>query len=620
MTMKKRFALMAMVCMAVVSIPVGAQVKGLNKEEVGSADQKLVAPDGSGFRISPDGKLLAFFDLYKDVPNVFVVPLNGGDRMQVSFAGDAGVQEFYWLKNHLVAFVTNPGSSGISSLYVGDFQMGEYRKVSADGANVRAVVVSSYDGTLNYEMNSTQAPYTFNYYQYDTETLSSKLIASNSTGTLGWATDFGPKAAFGYDFIDGSVKLSSRDGEKFALFEKCLQFKPVLPSTIHKGMYYCISDNARNGSALVEISLADGSEREVIFHKPGSSVDRVFLSPRDRRPLMVWYRGKENGFQLIDKGYSALMEDIKSKIPGADALQIVDCSHDENVWIVLMEYKDGRMAYYRYNVANKEVRSLNNVEQDAKSNIAKQSVQVTSDTRGKELVIRISMPPIEEFKYPAILLFGEAMWSLNSQSHDKLVESLCLQGYPIIEVDLVHSQSYGAEAMLNGFSWWSGMLVSDLPVIFSVINKKFPTIPGIVPCGMGIGAAVAMRAMSVHPDMKMRSILIQPYFSEGVYASWLAKSKAKELRFITKNGDQPNETVTPYLGAAANPMVIHSTMDMGYVEMLSPVLQSMSVSGNAPAIMNYSDEMGIMESAVNVSQAVHDISAYISAVAIKKIK
>ena len=611
---------MAVVCMAFITIPVLAQVKGLNKEEVGSTDLKLVAPEGTGFRISPGGKWLAYFDFYKEVPNVFVVPVNGGDIKQASFAGDAGVQDFYWLKNHLVAFVTKPGSSGISSLYVGDFQMGEYRKVSADGANVRAVVVSSFDGIMDYEMNSTQAPYTYNYYQYDTESLSSKLIASNATGTMSWASDFGPKAAFSCDFIDGSVKLSSRDGEKFALLEKCLQFKPVLPSVIHKGMYYCISDNARNGSALVEMSLSDGSEREVIFHKPGSSVDRVFMSPRDRRPLMVWYRGMENGFQSIDKGCSAFLEDIKSKTSGSDALQIVDCSHDENVWIVLLDYKDGRKAYFKYNVANKELRALNNVEQDAQSNIVKHSIQVTKDTRGKDLVIRISMPPIEEFKYPAILVFGEAMWSLNAQAHDELLESLCLQGYPIIEVDMVHSQSYGAEAMLNGFSWWSGMLISDLPVIFATINKKFPTIPGVVPCGMGIGAAVAMRAMSVHPDMKMRSVLIQPYFSEGVYATTLAKSKAKELRFISKNGVQPNETFTSYLGAAANPMVIHSTMDKGYLEMVSPVLQSMSVSGNSPVLLNFNDETGIMESAVNVSQAVHDISAYISAVTIKKIK
>jgi hypothetical protein len=47
MTMKKRFALVAMVYMAIVSIPVGAQVKGLNKEEGGSSGQKLVAPDGA---------------------------------------------------------------------------------------------------------------------------------------------------------------------------------------------------------------------------------------------------------------------------------------------------------------------------------------------------------------------------------------------------------------------------------------------------------------------------------------------------------------------------------------------------------------------------------------------
>jgi len=620
MTMNKRFALMAVVCIAFMSRPAFAQVKGLNKQEVESNEPKAVAPDGWDFQISPDGKLLAFFSLFKDVPNVFVVPVNGGDMKQVSFVGDAGVQQFYWLKNNLVAFVTAPGSAGKSSLFVGDFMANEYRRVTPEDTHVRVIAVSSRDGIVNFEMNSEQNPFSFDYYVFSAEDMSSKLLVSNKEEGFRWASDFGVGHAFSYANLYGSVQLLAKDGGKLSLLEKCMQFTPLAPSRVHKGNYYCISDNERNGAALVEISLMDGKEKQVLFAKPGSSVERVFLTPRDHRPVMAWYRGKENGFQLVDKTYSSLMEAIKSKIKGAENLQLTGCSSDENVWIVLQEFSDGRKIYYRYNVVNKDIKQLNTLDMSYEVKRAKIMMQTIQDTRGKELVLRFYAPPLEEIKYPAILVFGERMWSLNSSAHDSLLMALSSRGFPILEVDLLHSQSYGATAFLNGYSWWSNMVVSDVPVMINAVNKMFPTIPGVVPCGFGIGAEMAMHAMSLHPDLKIRSLLIQPFFSAGVYASYLQKHGDDDLRYIVKGTEKPDETPTEHLSAAMNPMIIYSTVDTEFAELLNPVIKSLSLSGNTPAIMNYSDDAGLMSSAQSLSQAVTEITQYIGAVQVRKTK
>lgn len=611
---------MAVMCIAFMSRTAFAQVKGLNKQEVESNEPKAVAPDGWDFQISPDGKQLAFFSLFKDVPNVFVVPVNGGDIKQVSFVGDAGVQEFYWLKNNLVAFVTAPGSAGKSSLFAGDFMADEYRRVSPEGTHVRVIAVSSRDGIVNFEMNSEQNPFSFDYYVFSAEDMSSKLLVSNKEEGFHWASDFGMGQAFSYAHLYGSVQLLAKDGGKLSLLEKCMQFKPLAPSTVHKGNYYCISDNERNGAALVEINLMDGKEKQVLFAKPGSSVERVFLTPGNRRPVMAWYRGKENGFQLVDKGYSAMMEDAKAKIKGAEALQVINCSYDENVWILLNEFADGRRVYYRYNSPNKEVRQLNVVDMTYEIKRAKVMMQTITDTRGNEMVLRFYSPPVEEIKYPTILVFGEGMWSLNSQAHDSLLMTLAVNGFPILEFDLLHSKSYGATTMLNGFEWWSNMMVSDLPLMFKAVNQKFPTSPGIVPFGMGIGAEIAMRAISLYPDMKMRSIMLQPYFSESDYAAVLRKRKDPDLRFIVKGDNQLKEKPLANLNAAANPMIIYSTLDADYLERTNSIIQNIALSGNSPVIINYSDDYGIFRSVASRAQAMEEIARYIGAAPVRKIK
>ncbi|MFN5620252.1 MAG: TolB family protein [Flavobacteriales bacterium] len=618
--MKKRFALVAMLCIAGLSNPILSQVKGLNKEEVEDSKQQSVAPDGREFQVSPDGKMVAFFAPFKDVSNVFVTGINGGERKQVSFVGDAGVESFYWLNGNLIAFVTARGTSGSSALYVGDFGSAEFRRVSAEGADVRVIAVSSRDGYVNYEMNSSERPNQYDYYLFSTENMSSKLIADNSEQAIHWAPNQAGGASFSYAYQNGAVQLINELGEKFVALEKCMQFKPLAPSIIHKGSYYCLSDNQRNGAALVEINLTDGKEKEVLFSKEGSSVERVLLTPKSRKPVMVWYRGKDTGHQLIDKTYAPMMEDIKSKVKGAQSLQLIGCSDNENVWIVLNDYGDTRKAYYRYNVANKDIRQLNEVDLTYELKIAKTSTHTITDTRGKEMVLRFYSPPVVDIKYPTVLVFGEGMWALNSPEHDTLLMVLGVNGFPVLEVDLLHSQSYGAAAFLNGYEWWSNMLISDMPIMLRAINQQFSTSPGVVPFGIGIGAEMALHAMSLYPDMKMRSVLLQPYFSDADCARDFQRNQDASLRFILKGDEQSKEKPAAYLGAAANPMVIYSTLDADYAAQVNDIVQSLAMSGNSPVVVNYGDDYGIPKTPTTRAQVMDEMIRYIGAVPVKKVK
>jgi hypothetical protein len=335
---------------------------------------------------------------------------------------------------------------------------------------------------------------------------------------------------------------------------------------------------------------------------------------------MVWYRGKENGHQLIDKSYAPMMEDIKSKVKSAESLQLIGCSDDENVWIVLNDYGDTRKAYYRYNVANKDLRQLNEVDLSYEINVAKLVTQTIKDTRGNEMVLRFLSPRVVEVKYPTVLVFGEGMWALNSPEHDTLMMVLGANGFPVLEVDLLHSQSYGAAALLNGYEWWSNMLISDIPIMLRAINNLFPTTPGVVPFGIGIGAEMALHAMTLYPDLKMRSVLMQPYFSVSDCALDFQKNRDASLRFILKGSEPMNEQPAAYLGAAPNPMLVYSTLDVDYATQVNDIVQGLAVSGNAPVIVNYGDDYGIPKLPATRAQVMEEMIRYIGAVSVKKVK
>jgi hypothetical protein len=100
----------------------------------------------------------------------------------------------------------------------------------------------------------------------------------------------------------------------------------------------------------------------------------------------------------------------------------------------------------------------------------------------------------------------------------------------------------------------------------------------------------------------------------------LQKHGDDDLRFIVKGTEKPDETPAAHLGSAMNPMIIYSTVDTELAEILNPVIHSLSLSGNAPAIMNYSDDAGLMSSAQTLAQAVTEITQYIGAVPVRKTK
>lgn len=164
------------------------------------------------------------------------------------------------------------------------------------------------------------------------------------------------------------------------------------------------------------------------------------------------------------------------------------------------------------------------------------------------------------------------------------------------------------------------MLISDIPLVLKAISQKFPTIPGVVPFGMGIGAETAMHAMSIYPDLKNRSVLVQPELNHGTYATNLKLTNDPALRFILKVGEEMKEKPSEYLGAASNPMVIYSTLDTEYAGRVNEFVEGLAISGNTPVAINYSDDYGIPKTIATRIQVIQELASYISAVPVRKIK
>lgn len=616
--MKKSFIIWGALCLALIASGVHAQeVKSISADADAVRGDNFVIPGGFGFLLSPDGKQIAFLDQFKEVPNVFFRHINGGEIRQASFVGDLGVEEFYWLGNNHLIYVTG----GLyRTLYVMDLEKNEFRRISAESCSVRVINSSSAEGVINFEMNSVSRPHHYDLYSFNNNYEDAQLVARNDDGLVHWAPNQNGGLAFSYRNDASRVLLMKDNGsDKFIDFTNCTQFSALETSFVNKGYYYCLSNAGRTGAALMEMDVYGSGQPKEIFSKPGSSVERVFFSPKDHRPIMAWYRGKENGFVLIDKNSNTLYSAIKSVIPGKSDFQIVSSSVDENVWIVAVSLSDGTLVYYRYNAANKELKALSE-SKNVQGDQPKQTVSVVKDSRGNDMLLKFHLPAVQEIKYPTLLFFGERLWSLPDVAQDSIITALSRLGFPILEVDLFHSVSYGASTFTNGFDWWSGMILSDMSICISEINKMFPNSPGVVPCGIGVGAQVALRVINVHPEMKNRSVFINPIFDVNEYATYMKRTANDDVRFLLKSGELNASELSPLYTVASNPLIVFSSQDASMAELIEPSLHAMALSGNTPEIFSYNEEPGLCKMPATRNTVVSEITRYALAAAVRKMK
>lgn len=619
--MKNRFVIAATLVLAIVCGEIRAQVKGLNKEEQSEAAPVVIAPEGRGFQVSPDGKKLAFFGTFKDVPNVFVVPINGGEIRQVSYVGDAGIESFYWAGDNHIVFRTAPGATGNGMLYESNLSGEDYRLISAEGCNARVVGLSAANGVVFFEMNSSENRAYYKFYSFQAGDTESRMAEANPS-VLHRAPDLISGVSFYYEYLGTSVRLIGVNGDKMATFDRCSQFVPVAPSYAKKMHHYCLSDAGRSGTALVEMNPSTAKETNVLFHKPACSVTRVLLSPRGNTPLAVWYEGKERGMQAIDANFAQLFEVIKTKIQDGGVPDIINCSSDENVWIISSLLPDGRKFFYRYNVANKELRALNDQPKPLGPPRLKPTLAVESvkDSRGMELLVRFYTPSQKEIKYPAFLVFADRMWSLPEKEQEDFLIDLCMLGFPVIEVDLLHSESYGTAALGNGYDWWAGMLVSDIPSVITAANKRYIELSGFVPLGIGIGAQIALRAINLFPDLKTRSVFMNPFFTPESYLAWCDMVGRDDKRFILKPDQSSLPESNLLLNVLSQPLIVHSTADMGYNNLIDQMVKQMTYTGINPEFIIYAEEHGTPVSIAVRDYLLGEITRYANAVQVRKMK
>jgi dipeptidyl aminopeptidase/acylaminoacyl peptidase len=256
---------------------------------------------------SPDGSSIAFLSSMTGVPQVFIVPAEGGWPVQVT-AGSDPVGRLAWSpRGDLIAYTVAPGGGLNTQIHVVSSDGSGARRLTAGGKDNNRLGVWTDDGTAITMSSNERDPASFDAYLLDVRSGRKAMVARiGGIGELGDVSRDGRRSVL--------ARVRSRGDSDLFLVD--LAGKLETPLTRHtppgesSGLIapdgrtvYLSTNNDRDRTVFGRIRIAaDGKPGalEVIAERGDAELDDFALSRDGATAAIVWNAAGKSQLALVD--------------------------------------------------------------------------------------------------------------------------------------------------------------------------------------------------------------------------------------------------------------------------------------------------------------------------------
>jgi dipeptidyl aminopeptidase/acylaminoacyl peptidase len=255
---------------------------------------------------SPDGSSIAFLSNMSGVPQIFIVPTEGGWPVQVTAGADPVTAMAWSPRGDVIAYAVAPGGGLNTQIYV----------VAPDGTGVRRLTAGNKennnlgtwtdDGAALTMSSNERDPATFDAYLVDARSGRKTLVAKiGGVGGMSEPTRDGRRAVLSKTRSRGDndlflVDLTSKTELHLTKHTPPAQFSgKIAPDG---KVVYLISNNERDRLAFGRIALDAGTHGafEVIAQRNDAELDGFALARNGKTAALLWNAGGRNQLALVD--------------------------------------------------------------------------------------------------------------------------------------------------------------------------------------------------------------------------------------------------------------------------------------------------------------------------------
>ncbi len=465
-------------------------------------------PEKVAFRISPDGKHLAFMQPWENRLNIFVQEIGKTEEVQVTFSKERDIQGYFWKNDNRLVFLQDKGGNENFHLFAVD-KDGKNQKELTVGDDVRAEIIDDLfenENEMIVGLNKRN-PEFYDAYRININTGELTMVGENPGNITGWQTDNAGiiRIATTTDGINTGVLYRNSEKEPFSElittnFKE--SFSPLYFDFDDKTLLVA-SNIGRDRTSIVKYDPIKKKEILTLFEHPEVDVSTVLRSRKRKIITGVAYETDKNYYQFFDKQREDLQYKLENKFPGYE-VGLSGQNRNEDKLLITVSSDRSYGSYYFYDLTTGSFSKLSDISPWLKEDdLAKMKPIKYIARDGKVINGYLTLPiGVPAKNLPVIINPHGGPWARDEWGFNPEVQFLANRGYAVLQMNFRGSVGYGRKFWEASFKQWGKTMQDDITDgVNWMISQGFADPKRIAIYGASYGGYATLAGITLTPDL-----------------------------------------------------------------------------------------------------------------------
>jgi dipeptidyl aminopeptidase/acylaminoacyl peptidase len=466
-------------------------------------------PERAYFRISPDGRTLAFMQPWQMRRNIYVQNADGsGAPKRITAEKDRDIPNHFWKGPDRLVYLKDTGGDEDDHVFVADRRTGTAKDLTPF-PGVKATIVDELPRQPNKILIglNQRTRELFDVHELDLATGALRMVAQNPGGVIEWLPDHAGvvRAAIRSDGVNRTYLYRDKGDEPFREVLTTGYRDTFAPSlfTPDNRKLYAISNLGRDKAAAVLVDPATAKEEEVVYAHPDVDAGGFVASRTRKVPTFVVYTTWKTERHFLDAKTERVYRALEKRLPGYE-ITIQAITDDENRMIVAAANDRTSGTRYLYDAKADRLTKLGEVQPwlPEKQMAPVKPIRYTSRD-GLTIHGYLTLPLGRGAKsLPVVVVPHGGPWARDVWGFDPQVQFLANRGYAVLQMNFRGSTGYGRAFWEASKRQWGLAMQDDITDgVEWLISEGVADPRRICIYGVSYGGYATLMALVKTPDL-----------------------------------------------------------------------------------------------------------------------
>ena len=464
----------------------------------------------TNFKISPDGRFIAYVGDYKNHKNVYLIDLDDGCReKRLTSESETDITSYQWGDSTRIIYRKGPWSADTLQMYIVDRNTAEASRLLPPMPNTRMRWVAPNrirEGSALLALDDREEG-VFDVYRVNVDGQGRTLVGRNTGNIIRWFTDPAGRLrlALASDSARETILYRPTEQDTFSVVTNNSFKSAVRPIGFQQGSkdkIFALSNVGRDKFALAEYDVAKGEEVRVLYSHPDVDLEPAgYQHDRGQMAYAAFITSKRQR-HFLDEETQEVYSRLSGKLAGFE-VSVIDRDDARNGFVVTTFTDKNPGATYYYNRVEDDLVKLADHNPALKDRELAAMTPVTLQARdGMELQGYLTLPLNgKRTDLPVIVFPHNGPSDRNVWHFDPEVQFFADRGYAVFQLNYRGSTGYGKAFWTAGFKEWGGKIQDDLEDgVDWLIAEGIADPKRIGIYGVGFGGYAALQAASFKSD------------------------------------------------------------------------------------------------------------------------